>query len=141
LAELFRIDDHGAALRFVDALFAERHWMRHPYAWGVRQTFRRPAMRALIERARDEAFLRPDELTGLPMPVQLLWGGAEAILPARHLEFFRRHLPPAADIVSPEDYGHAPFLDRSDDLALRILRFAEEARRRTVRERAVATAA
>ncbi len=60
------------------------------------------------------------------MPVLLLWGKDERILPRDHLEFFRRHLPEHARFEEPEGFGHAPYLDDVDAVARRILSFTSE---------------
>jgi len=132
LRATFDIDSHEKALAFVDRMLSEPHWMRQGYAWGVRQQFRRPHLRSLLERAGSERFLSPEEVRGLVVPVHLIWGLADRILPERHLAFFREHLPPHAFIETPAHFGHAPFLHRSDELAARLVRFAQQltARRR-----------
>ena len=116
---------HQEALAFVDRLFVDRHPLRHLYAWGVRRQFRRPQLVALLDRFADGDALAPEDLAGLRMPVVVLWGRGERILPASNGEFFRAHLPAHGRFESPEDFGHAPFLDRPDAVAQRIIDFAE----------------
>ncbi len=123
LVSLFCIDDHAAALAFVDRLFPRGHFLRHAYAWGIRQQFNRPHLRRLLEGVGEERFLEADELARLTMPVHLIWGELERVLPARHFRFFQRNLPKSATVDRPEDYGHAPFLHRGKDLADRIVAF------------------
>ena len=57
------------------------------------------------------------------MPVYLLWGAADTLLPKAHFEFFREHLPPDAVVERPPHFGHAPFLHQADEVAERMLRF------------------
>jgi pimeloyl-ACP methyl ester carboxylesterase len=59
------------------------------------------------------------------MPVHLIWGEADRILPENHFAFFERNLPETATIERPHNFGHAPFLHRGPELADRILAFAE----------------
>lgn len=129
LRDAFDVDTHVKALAFVDRMLAEPHWLRQGYAWGVRQQFRRPHLRELLARAEHERFLAPEEVRGLKVPVHLIWGQADRILPQRHLAFFREHLPPAAVIETPVHFGHVPFLHRPDELAVRLVRFAHRLRR------------
>jgi pimeloyl-ACP methyl ester carboxylesterase len=120
----FQIGSHRQALQFVDRLFPRRHPLRQAYAWGVRQQFNRPHLVGLLERLGDLQFLRPDELRSLSMPVSLLWGRRDHILPPSQFEFYRDHLPSHAEIDTPPSFGHAPFLHQADAVARRLLRFA-----------------
>jgi pimeloyl-ACP methyl ester carboxylesterase len=122
----FDLDSHGAALAFVDRLFARKNRMRHVFAWGVRKQFREATVRALLSATSPADLLAPEQLSALEMPVLLLWGRDERILPPCQLEFFRRHLPPHARIEEPEGFGHAPYLDDADAVARRILAFTSE---------------
>lgn len=124
LEATFRVTTHREALSFTDRLFMRRHPLRHLYAWGVRDQFTRPHLVALLRRASEMRSLEPEELRGLRMPVHLLWGRADTLLPPSHFEFYRAHLPAGAIIDRPDDFGHAPFLTQPDQVCERILRFA-----------------
>jgi pimeloyl-ACP methyl ester carboxylesterase len=118
---------HAEALDFVDRLFSRPNRMRHAVAWGVRRSFRDPSVRSLLAAIGPEHLLRPEQLAALRMPVLLVWGRDERILPRSQLEFFRRYLPAHARIEEPEGHGHAPYLlDAPDAVARRILAFAED---------------
>jgi pimeloyl-ACP methyl ester carboxylesterase len=97
--------------------------MRHAYAWGVRQQFNRPHLLELLERIPRTRFLEPDHLARLNMPVYLIWGRGDDVLPPSQFEFYRAHLPPHASIDTPPHFGHAPFLHHTDDLADRLIGF------------------
>ena len=124
LQESFRIENHRDALEFVDRLFHKPHPFRHIYAWGIRRQFNRPHLLDLLDRLDEDQFLQPEELRGLKMPVYLLWGGADRVLPTSHLAFYREHLPPGTQIETPPTLGHAPFLSLADGVADRLVRFA-----------------
>src|SRR5262249_34573534 len=111
---------------FVDRLFARRNRMRHLFAWGVRRQFSAPEVRGLLRATSPADLLSPEHLAALRMPVLLLWGKGERILPRHHYEFFRRHLPSHAHIEEPEGLGHAPYLDDAGAVARRILAFTSE---------------
>jgi pimeloyl-ACP methyl ester carboxylesterase len=138
LREAFAVDTHDKALAFVDRMLSEPHWLRQGYALGVRQQFSRPHLRGLLAAAGDERFLAPHEVRELKMPIHLIWGAADKILPSRHLSFFREHLPPHALVETPLHFGHTPFLHRADELAVRVVRFARRLSRK--RDKAVAAA-
>jgi pimeloyl-ACP methyl ester carboxylesterase len=120
----FAIDSHGDALAFVDRLLARRSCLRHLFAWGVRRQFAAPEVRSLLRALTPSDLLLPEHLASLSMPVLLLWGQGERILPRQHLDFFRRNLPGHARIEEPHGLGHAPHLDDPGAVARQILSFA-----------------
>jgi pimeloyl-ACP methyl ester carboxylesterase len=83
-------------------------------------------VRGLLSSIAPDDMLRPEQLAALRMPVLLLWGRDERILPRAHLEFFRRHLPRHARFEEPEGLGHAPYLDDASAVARQILTFAAD---------------
>lgn len=123
LRRTFALESHREALDFVDRLFHQPNRLRHLYALGVRRKFRRPTMQRLLQAMGPE-MLSPSHLSSLDMPVRVIWGQSDRILPLSHREFFRAHLPAHAEIEEPYDFGHAPFLDNPDALTDRILDFA-----------------
>jgi pimeloyl-ACP methyl ester carboxylesterase len=126
----FRIGSHREALAFIDRLYvqplAEASPIRHVLAWGVRQQFNRPHLVEMLERVPTTEFLVPEDLAALTVPVYLLWGRGDDLLPETHFEFFRRHLAPGAVIDTPEHFGHAPFLHQPREVAERLLGFVRD---------------
>ncbi len=120
----FDLDSHTAALEFTDRLFHRPHPLRHLLALGIRSRFGATAVRRLLEGATADVLLTPADLARLPMPVSIVWGGADRVLPATHRDFFFAHLPPGAERLTPPSYGHAPFLDHVDAVADHLLAFA-----------------
>jgi pimeloyl-ACP methyl ester carboxylesterase len=120
----FELKTHKDALAFVDALFAQPAPFRHAVAWGLRKYFSLPQTRAVLEEMRVARLLTPEELSSLKMPMLVLWGGAERILPAGNLEFFKAHLPPHARIEYPQGWGHSGFLDDPKGFAEHLVQFA-----------------
>lgn len=121
----FRIHSHAKALDFIERVFARPPLFKHLFAWGARQSFGRAPIRQLLACATTSDLLHAAELRQLSVPVLLLWGRAEKILPRSHFQFFCKHLPEHARIEEPEDFGHAPFLERAYELTTRIVEFAE----------------
>jgi pimeloyl-ACP methyl ester carboxylesterase len=122
----FALEDHAAALDFVDRLFEDPQRYRHLVAWGTRRQFARPAMRALIRRGLGANLLEPSELHGLRMPIHVVWGGADRILLPSHLAFFREHLPPQASLEIVKRFGHTPHMDQPEALHTMLVAFARE---------------
>lgn len=125
LREKFELTSHRDALNFADALFARRSRMRHLYAMGLRRYFRLPQTLAVLNGMTLSHLFAPGQLKALAMPVLLLWGGAERILPDSHLRFFIDQLPPQTVVERPPNWGHSPFLDDPRGFAQRVVRFAE----------------
>jgi pimeloyl-ACP methyl ester carboxylesterase len=124
----FRIDTHADALAFVDSIFARGARgpgiLRHAVAHGVRQRFTHPQLRRLLAGVTLEQMLTPQDLAALHVPTLLVWGKQERVLPASHLEFFRRHLPDHAEVEEWPDFGHVGFLEQPTALARRVVEFA-----------------
>lgn len=97
------------------------------YALGVRYRFQKPGLRAVLPMLHTGDHLQPHELDGLSMPVTLVWGQQEKLLPLSGLEYFRRHLPPHAVILSPPHFGHVPFIEHTDEIESIIRATAEAA--------------
>jgi pimeloyl-ACP methyl ester carboxylesterase len=124
LREKFRLQSHHDALDFADALFARRSRIRHFYAMGLRRYFQLPQTLAVLDGMSLSHLFTAGQLKSLAMPVLLLWGGAERILPASHLQFFVENLPTHAVIERPPNWGHSPFLDDPRGFAQRVVAFA-----------------
>jgi pimeloyl-ACP methyl ester carboxylesterase len=121
----FHIPTHDHALKFVDRLLTKKTMLRQAYAFGVRKSFGRPAMRSLLASMKSEDLLTREQLRSLKVPVLLLWGKKDRILPPSSLEFFKSNLPSHARIEEPESFGHSPFLEQPDELASHIEGFLD----------------
>jgi len=93
-------------------------------AYDMLKSFGRPHVQRLLHGDRPNDHLEPSVLGGLQMPVLLLWGRSEKLLPYESIEYFRKHLPPHALIEEVADWGHVPHLDRPRELVARLERFA-----------------
>lgn len=140
LLSVFEISGHRDALGFVDRCWARRPspFMRHLLAYGIAGKFRDPVLRAFLESAGEEHLLSPAELGSLAMPVLMLWGEREAVLPASVFDFYSEHLPGHAEIERWPDFGHVGFLEDNDAVASRLARFARESLRYAPRSAAAA---
>lgn len=122
----FRIRSHDQALAFVDALFAKPHPMRQVLAWGTKRQFERPGLRDVLERMTPEDLLDPEQLAAIPVPIHVVWGGADRVLHRTSLDFFQRHLPPHARVQVLDHFGHVPHMDTPEELHDRLLAFAKD---------------
>jgi pimeloyl-ACP methyl ester carboxylesterase len=87
----------------------------------------RRAIRDLLESTTLDDLPAPEELGALRMPVLLLWGRSERIMPSSSLDYFRRHLPPQTLVEEPSGFGHCPHFDDPARLARRVLEFTRSA--------------
>ena len=80
-----------------------------------------PAARGILAAISAPDFLAPAELRSLTLPVRLVWGEADRLLPAATLPFFREHLQ-RAEFVPIPGAGHLPQLEAQRALADAIAR-------------------
>jgi pimeloyl-ACP methyl ester carboxylesterase len=98
------------------------------FATELRKFYVTPTVQALAAEARaTRASLSPEVLRSLSMPVLLLWGGSERLLPAETLDYYRTHLPAHAKVQIVEGFGHVPQVERPDELVSHLVRFADSA--------------
>jgi pimeloyl-ACP methyl ester carboxylesterase len=98
------------------------------FATELKKFYDTPTVQALAAEARaTRESLTPEALRGLKMPVLLLWGGSERLLPAETLDYYRSHLPAHAQVHVVEGFGHIPQVERPDELVSHLVRFADAA--------------
>jgi pimeloyl-ACP methyl ester carboxylesterase len=123
----FRIDSPADARALLGRLYHRPPWYLPALATAVRSLLNRPAVRDLLATATIADLPPPERLRNLSMPVLLLWGQSERLLPPSALAYFRQHLPAHALIEQPAGFGHCPHLDAPARLAERVLAFARSA--------------
>jgi pimeloyl-ACP methyl ester carboxylesterase len=84
-----------------------------------------PAVRDLVRTLAPADAFTPEQLGRLAMPIELVWGRSERILPPTMLAYFRAHLPAHAVVTEPERLGHCPHLDDPIGFTRMVLAFAE----------------
>jgi pimeloyl-ACP methyl ester carboxylesterase len=85
----------------------------------IARAMKSPATRGFFAAVSREDFLRDAELASLRMPVRIIWGEHDRLLPAGSLPFFRAQLP-RAEIVVLRRAGHLPHLEAPAELARAI---------------------
>lgn len=134
LRAAFDIKSRADAHAFLQRLYHEPPWFLPLVAHEIHATIHRRAVRDLLATASNDHAPPPDALTSLRMPVLLVWGKSERLLPHTHFEYFARHLPDHAVIERPDGFGHCPHFDAPAALAQRIVRFARAAQARAQSE-------
>jgi pimeloyl-ACP methyl ester carboxylesterase len=120
----FKIDSAADARRLLARLYHRAPWYLAALAPGLRDIMNGAAVRDVVSAATLDDLPTPGSLSALAMPLLVLWGQSERLLPPSSLAYFRRHLPPHAVIEEPESVGHSPHIDDPARLAGRLLAFA-----------------
>ena len=124
----FAIQDLKAALGFVDRLYPDAGRARHLQARAILAYFNQPGLQSLLQHYRTYPFLRQDELGALPKCL-LVWGQADAFFPPENRIFYEKGLRSAhTTVVTPERFGHTPFLDQPQAVAQVLLNWARALR-------------
>lgn len=96
------------------------------FAGALRSLYDTATVRALAAEARTtRAYLTPEVLGTLEMPVLLLWGESDKLLPSESLDYFRANLPPESEIHLVKGFGHVPQMERPGELVSHLVRFAD----------------
>ena len=122
----FQMRTVADARAFVDRVVARPSPLGPAFA---RVMLARAASRSIGDLVRsfgDHHAIEPTELARLDVPVRLIWGRDEKLLPAAALEYFRAHLPACATIAEPAGVGHCPHLDDPARLARLIAAFTRQ---------------
>ncbi len=120
----FHIRTRREAMALIERIYHRPRWVVALLAHEFPELMSRPAVKEILATATNEHAVTPDQLSALAMPVLLMWGRSEKLLPRAALEYFREHLPPHAVVEQPEGVGHVPQVDAPERIAARILAFA-----------------
>jgi len=126
LLSAFDLSTTAEARRFLERVYHRPPWFLALFAHEFPDVLKKPAVRQILASVTPEHSPRPDELALLSMPILLLWGRSERLLPASALAWFRQHLPPQTVIEEPAGFGHAPQLEQPERLAARVVAFARD---------------
>jgi pimeloyl-ACP methyl ester carboxylesterase len=115
------------ALKLLRRLYHKQPWFLPIIAFDMPAVLAKKAVRDIAATVTIKHSITPDEIAGLEMPVVVVWGRSERLLPPRYLEWFRTHLPKHARIIEPHAVGHCPHFDDPRGTADWILDVAREA--------------
>ena len=124
LKDAFAFTSRAGAVVFLDRVYHRMPWFAHLIAHELPASIQRRAVRDLLATAGNDHLASPEALGSLEMPVLLVWGRSERLLPETHLQYFVRHLPKHAVVERPEGFGHCPHVDAPEALARRIVEMA-----------------
>jgi pimeloyl-ACP methyl ester carboxylesterase len=112
--------DPAAARRYLEAAFHAPPPLLKLFPGEVLRAMGAPAIAGFLRGLEGPDFLRAEELRALRLPVRLIWGESDRLLPAGTLDFFRQNLP-AHRFVPLAGAGHLPHLEAPLRLARAVL--------------------
>jgi pimeloyl-ACP methyl ester carboxylesterase len=129
LVARFQVDSKSAAQELMGSIMHRAPWYLSAFTRDFQAALQSRAVQDVLKHSTLEDSFEPHQLRNLPMPIFLMWGQSERILPHSAFEFFRKHLPHHTQIERPHGFGHCPHLDDPDRLAVRLLDFMRHALR------------
>jgi pimeloyl-ACP methyl ester carboxylesterase len=111
LVRTFSVNSRADAAGLIARVMTRPSVLRWVVAGGTLRNFQSRAIRSLLQNARPEDLISPDELRAVGAPLRVLWGRREHLLPPSHLAWWREHLPSHGELRLVES-GHSPHLDR-----------------------------
>ena len=124
LRATFDVASRSEALAFFERVYHRPPWFMPLLAHEIPASFGRRAVRELLESASNDDAPSRAAIRSLGMPILLVWGQSERLLPETHFEYFATSLPDHAVIERPEGFGHCPHTDDPGALAARVAAFA-----------------
>jgi pimeloyl-ACP methyl ester carboxylesterase len=107
----FELENVKDARAFLERLHHEVPWYGPLVAPDVVRIFKNPAVKSILSSLKPEHFFAPGELATLPMPIHVLWGKSDRVIPQCCLAFFKENLPAHAVFEEPEGIGHSPHIE------------------------------
>jgi pimeloyl-ACP methyl ester carboxylesterase len=108
---LFEVENFRDARAFLERLHHQVPWYGPVIVPDLIRLFKNPAVRSILRSVRPEHFFKPEDLSSLEMPIRVLWGRSDRIIPASCLEFFKQNLPAHTIFEEPHGVGHSPHID------------------------------
>lgn len=107
----FDVKTMADARAFLDRLHHAVPWYGALVAPDLIRIFKRKSVRSILDSIEPEHYFTPGAFDALTMPIHILWGKSDRIIPASCLAFFKEHLPAHTVFEEPEGIGHSPHLE------------------------------
>jgi pimeloyl-ACP methyl ester carboxylesterase len=118
LRDLFTLRSVSDTRRLLTNLWYKYPWYFKPFAGSIYRELLRRHMNELVASVQPDDLLA-DELRHLTMPVSIIWGKQDAVIPVQCVDVFKKSIPHAAVHII-DRCGHVPQLERPEEFA-RIL--------------------
>ncbi len=126
----FQLKDRSDGARFFDNLHRRDTGIGWLLAGVIRRKVMAPNIQALLRSITVKDLVTNEQVGALLMPVRLLWGRSDRLLPKHHFERWKEAMPVHAEVATP-DMGHCPYLDTPSLLVDEIRSFATRTSRET----------
>jgi pimeloyl-ACP methyl ester carboxylesterase len=110
LRDLFTVRSVRDTRRLLNELWFRYPWYFKPFAPGIYEELKERRMGELVASIRPSDALA-DELSRLTMPVSIIWGEQDAIIPVQCAGMLSSKIPNAIVHIIPR-CGHVPQLER-----------------------------
>ena len=118
--ELVSARDRRGVARYLEAAFHRPPLALRLFPGEVIRAMWAESAQGILGAVTEPDFVQQAELAALRVPVRLIWGARDRLLPAGTLDYFRRGLP-GADFVELPGTGHLPHLESPRALARALL--------------------
>jgi pimeloyl-ACP methyl ester carboxylesterase len=118
--QLVSARDRAGVNRYLELAFHRPPFALRLFPGEVVKAMWAEAAQGILDAIAEEDFLREAELSSLALPLRLVWGARDRLLPQGTLDFFLRALP-KAELVLLEKAGHLPHLETPRTLARALL--------------------
>lgn len=125
LLSSFDVQNATQARQLTQRLFHKAPLYMLLFSNQLKHMYSSKAVRSAVERIKPEDFVPEDLLGALSMPTLLIWGKSERLLPYESLDYFKAHLPRAAEVHEVEGFGHIPQMEKPAEVARRLIDFAK----------------
>ncbi len=123
--DAFNVRTDAGAKAFLHRVLAKPQPIMLAFPSVTRAMLSTPAVRHLANTLSHEELLKEGELQALQVPLLLLWGGREKLLPANGPDFFRAQLPAKYGKVEVvPHWSHLPQLEFPREVVERVTKFA-----------------
>lgn len=128
LLKSFNVQNVKEARVLAHKLFAKPSLGMLLFADELRKMVSTETVQSIVREASPADLVSPADVAKLTMPVLLIWGQREKLLPYEGLDFFKSCLPPHSEIHEVEHFGHMPQIEHPSHFVERVERFARNHR-------------
>jgi pimeloyl-ACP methyl ester carboxylesterase len=122
----FRAKGPREARELLRRIYHKQPWYLPLVALEFPSLLKRKPIRDILATATTEHAIDAQDLRALAMPILLVWGRSERLLPKSYFDFFRQNLPSHARVLEPDAVGHCPHFDDPAQVAELVLDLARE---------------
>ncbi len=123
LRQIFATATQERPGEFVDRLYNKAPLHRALMEAEIQLRFANENIRRIFDHFDPDHLLTPEEIQSIHVPTLMIWGQQDRIL-EEHVEFYREHKPQHFRLEEPAHFTHCPYMEMSEELAIRMVNFA-----------------